>query len=636
MPEATSKNTPLLENQLLHILIISAIALCAYSNTFHVPFLFDDEGSIQLNAYVHGLRNFFGGGYNFLPNRVVGYFTFALNYQLGELNVVGYHIVNILIHIGSSLLVYSLMLVTSLTPAFKNSFSQRQINIFALTVALLFVSHPIQTQAVTYIVQRIASLATLLYLAALVCYIKWRISRNESTSLLKGCATSWYILSLIITVLAMKTKEISFTLPLIILLYECSFFGRPRRKLLIQMTPLFLTLAIIPYTVFVSVNPTITLGGSILSDVNAPAYSIVRITRWEYFLTQFNVILTYLRLMFLPIHQNLDYDYPISHSLSEPRVMLSALIIAVILALAVYLFMLSKPLHQQHANARHHQMYRLASFGILWFFITLSVESSIIVIRDVIFEHRLYLPSFGFFVAITAFAALAIIRFQYSVKKIHNAVLPLVITIILALSAATYSRNSVWGNWFSIWNDTVTKSPNKPRPHNILGIGYYYDSKFDEALREFQEAVRLKPDFIEAYYNIGLIYKARNQYLEAIRIYQMSLSLSAFNAEHFAGIYNEIGMCYAEIGELEHSATAFAAAVKYNPDSAEFRNNYAFALSTKGNLNDALREYQAALSLDPGNEYALDAIQEINMQKAGGGKQTTNPLRATDKKQPAY
>jgi tetratricopeptide (TPR) repeat protein len=262
---------------------------------------------------------------------------------------------------------------------------------------------------------------------------------------------------------------------------------------------------------------------------------------------------------------------------------------------------------------------RLASFGIFWFFITLSVESSIIKIRDVIFEHRLYLPSVGFFLAVVAISTLGIIPLARNFKDFQKIILPLVSAIIIILAGMTYSRNNVWRDWISIWSDTVSKSPGKPRAHNVLGIGYFYGLKFDEALREYEEAVRLKPDFIEAYYNMGLIYKAKKMHVESLTMFLKALSMSAFNADHFAKTYNEIGINYAELGELDRAVEALATAMKYNPESVEFRNNYAFVLRTRGDLDAALREYQAIIAIDPGNIYATMAIMEITSLKQSGG-----------------
>jgi tetratricopeptide (TPR) repeat protein len=630
--------TSSLHSSAAHVALLTFVALVIYSNTFQVPFLFDDEGSILLNTGVHGLSNFISGGYNFLPNRVVAYLTFAINYHFGGLNVVGYHLANLLIHTFNSVLAYYLVRVTFRTPLLKNSFSESRIRVFALTVALLFVSHPIQTQAVTYIVQRLTSLSTLFYLAALLCYAQWRLNREESAALFTLKASPWYALSLISTVLAMKTKEIAFTLPFIILLYECSFFGLVKRKLLVKITPLLLTLAIIPYTIYTKVNPLIQSGGSLLSDVNTPAFNIVKVTHGEYIYTQFNVIRTYLRLLILPARQNLDYDYPISGSLFEAHTALSLMVLLSLVVLGLYSFVKAAPetrnSDRDSSVVQTKTLFRLAAFGIFWFFITLSVESSIIIIQDVISEHRVYLPSYGFFLTVTAFAALGFIRLKPYFRNVPKMASPLVAAIILILAGTTYARNAVWVSWNSIWSDVVTKSPNKPRAHNVLGIGYFYDLKFDEAMREYQEAVRLRPDFIEAYVNMGLIYKARKQFAESISTYHKILSISAYNAQHFANMYNEIGMSYAEMGEVDQSVSAFAAAVKHVPDSTEFRNNYAFALTLRGNMDAALHEYRAALAIDPANIYALEAIQEMEIQKTGGGKQTTNPFSVPDKKQP--
>jgi tetratricopeptide (TPR) repeat protein len=623
--ETVEIKTRLLENPEIHIIALIVIGLLAYSNTFNVPFLFDDEGSIQLNQGVHGISNFLNGGYNFLPNRVIGYLSFALNYEFSALKVTSYHIVNLAIHLIATQLVYALTRLTLSTPRLKRVFSESQIGLFAFVVALLFVSHPVQTQAVTYIVQRLTSLTTLFYLGAVVCYIRWRLDYSETTPFVRGIASPWYAVALIAAVLAMKTKEIAFTLPLIILLYEYSFFGWPRRKLLGQLTPLLLTVAIIPYTVYSTINPLLQSGGSLLSDVTAPAYSVVKVTRWEYLYTQFSVILTYLRLLILPINQNLDYDYPMNHSLAEPRTILSLLALLLLFSLTVYLFVKSTIIKEESGDLPTAEntgstapLYRLAAFGIFWFFITLSVESSIITIRDVIFEHRLYLPSCGFFLSVSALGAAGLMRLERTHMNMNKITLPLVAACILVLTGTTFARNSVWGDWISIWSDAVAKSPDKPRTHNVLGIGYFYRLKFDEAMREYQEAVRLKPDFIEAYYNMGLIYKEQKNYVEALSMFLKVTSISAFDAAQFSKTYNEIGICYAEMGQSDQAIEALASAVKISPDSTEFRNNYAFALRTSGNLQEALKEYQAVLALDPANSYASMAVIEINSMKANG------------------
>jgi tetratricopeptide (TPR) repeat protein len=629
-----------------HFILIVIIGVAIYSNTFHVPFILDDEGSIQLLTPVHGLANYFAEGwpgYNYLPNRAFGYLTFALNYEFGGLNVTGYHLINLIIHISTALLVYYFIKLIFRTPYMQRAgITNNQISGFAFVVSLIFVCHPIQTQAVTYIVQRLTSMSAMFYLAALVCYMRWRLLKIDSAPIARGQGLGWYCLTMISTLLAMRTKEIAFTLPVIILLCEFSFFGAPTWGLLKKLAPLLMTLVIIPITMFIKLTPFVKSAGggvgSYLSDTPSNPYDMIQITRWEYLYTQFTVIITYLRLLLLPINQNLDYDYPINHSLFEPRVLFSLLTLLALLTLAVYLYVISsKCIEQSYRgqifSASTISLVRLASFGIFWFFITLSLESSIVLLKDVIFEHRLYLPSFGFFIALVSFSTIGVIMLEQHCKYLNNIIIIFVSGIVLTLSGATYLRNSIWQNWISLWSDTVSKSPGKPRAHNVLGIGYFYSFKYDEAMKEYEEAVRLKPDYIEAYYNMALNHGARKQHAEAIIIFLKVLSISAFDAEQFAKVYSEIGINYGELGKADQAATAFAESVKHAPESIEYRNNYAYALWMRGDLVEALREFQTVTSLDPANRYALQAIDEIRMQKSGGDdmKNVAGPKRSSDK-----
>lgn len=634
-------NTPvrsILFSQYLHILALIVIGAACYSNTFHVPFILDDESSIQLHTPAHGLANFFkdGAGYNHLPNRAFGYLTFALNYEFGQLNLPGYHLVNLLIHISTSLLVYAFTRLLFRTPLMTQTQELPQGKMFAFIVALFFTCHPIQTQAVTYIVQRFTSLTTMLYLAALICYLRWRLLQTDMTQATQRQGLGWYCLAMLSTILAMKTKEISVTLPVIILLFEYSFFGAPKRKLLAKLTPLLMTLAIIPVTTFLKFDPVVkSTGGGVgayLSDTQSNPYDIVRMTRWEYLYTQFNVICTYFRLLLFPVNQHLDYDYPINQTIFEPRALFALTLILTILAATVFMFAKSRktlistspdnPVAVNPSTATA-PMLLLAAFGIFWFFITLSIESSIIAIRDVIYEHRLYLPSYGFILTMTALATLMLNQAAGIYPKVRQLAFITVTGLIVVLSIATYSRNAVWGDWITLWTDNVSKAPNKPRPHNILGIGYYYKGNFEAALKEYHEAIRLKPDFIEAYYNIALVHSANRNYKEAINFYLKVLNLSAFDAPRHASAYNEIGINYAELNDSDQSVRAFESAVKYEPESAEFRNNYAFALSNAGKIDEAVQQFREALRLDPGNSYAMQALQGIRQRPDRTGLKQT-------------
>ena len=314
----------------LHLLLIILLGGLVYCNTLSVPFVLDDLESITSNESIRRLGNFLpgGSGLDFHLRRSVAYFTFALNYHFGGLAVSGYHLFNLFVHLGTALLVYALLRLTFRTPLLATSRLASQGGSVALLAALFFVVHPIQTQAVTYIVQRLTSLCTLFYLLSLVLYTLARLCREESGNW-RGRPLLLLATSVAAALLAIFTKEIAFTLPFAALLYEACFFRGAWRPRLLPLLPLLLTLPIIPFLV---------LTGGELSAVGTLQNYRIDIPRWHYLLTQFPVIATYLRLLIWPIDQNLDYDYPVYTTLFTAPVFSSLLLILALLALAGWLY----------------------------------------------------------------------------------------------------------------------------------------------------------------------------------------------------------------------------------------------------------------------------------------------------------
>jgi hypothetical protein len=289
-------------------------------------------------------------------------------------------------------------------------------------------------------------------------YIKARLdcsrvrSKGSETGFLSGLKLAFYVLSIIFAVLAMKTKEIALTLPIIIAVYEFMFFdGKLKRKIL-YLLPVFSTILIIPLTLLDMNKPL----GELIGDVSEATRHIdTDMSRSDYLFTQFRVIATYIRLLFLPINQNLDYDYPTYHSFFDPNVILSCLFLLSILGIGVYLLYRSR-------SASYHS--RLIAFGIFWFFITLSVESSIIPIVDVIFEHRVYLPSVGFILACVT--GLGMMLERINSRVVARVIVAGIVMAVIMLGGMTYGRNQVWLNIMTLWEDVVMKSPQKSRPRN--------------------------------------------------------------------------------------------------------------------------------------------------------------------------
>lgn len=597
------KSTKIFYSPLFHILLISVIGLIVYSNTFHSAFYYDDVPLIAENDTIKALNNFWPPS----GSRYIGMLTFALNYKFHGLAVTGYHIVNLAVHILNAVFVYFLVSLTLKTPALTQSAAgaSRYSSLIPLFSALIFVSHPIQTQAVTYIVQRFTSLATFFYLLSLVCYIKSRLSSSNTSRF------TFYAFAIICAVLAMKTKEISFTLPFVVVLYEFSFFrvspGSETRgfnpKRLLYLLPFLLTLLIVPMEL-------IGYGGQIGDFIGEAAQETEAISRSSYLFTQFRVIVTYMRLLFLPVNQVLYYDYPLSGSLFKPEVFVSFLFLMCVLGLGVYLY---------YRSRSGSNLLRLASFGIFWFFITLSVESSIIPIRDVIYEHRIYLPGLGIVIAFLSAIFYYTFRDTASRKVSpagHYGPFFLLSIIIVILSFSTYKRNAVWKDGISPWEDVIKKSPANERGYHNLGVAYLDKGLSDKALEYFRTALRINPDFAEAHYNLGNVYMEKGLFDEAVEHYLSSIKI---NPEYFKAHYN-LGLVHLKKGLPDKAIGNFQAVLRLKPDFAETYVNLGNAYKNKGMIDTAIENYQAALKINPGLSVAHNNLGNIYKNKGEADK----------------
>jgi len=383
-----------------------------------------------------------------------------------------------------------------------------------------------------------------------------------------------YLLSLLPALLAMKTKEISATLPLSIALYEFMFFKGPVKKRLIYLVPFLLTMLIIPYT-FIGVDKPV---GELMGDVSEVSKVQTEMPRLTYLLTEFRVVTTYLRLLVLPINQNLDYDYPVSHTF-DWQVFLSALLHLSILGLAIYLIY----------RSRKRAELRLIAFGIFWFYLTFLPESSVIPIVDVIFEHRVYLPSVGVFMAVAGAVLFS--------RRLTPAALVILISVA-AFSTVTYSRNTVWGSEISLWEDVVRKAPTKARGYNNLASVYQHKDLTERAIVYYQIALQLKPDYIDAYNNLSSAYMKKGLPDKAIECLQTALKLQLGNAE----TYYKLGNIYWSVGQLDNAIEHYIIALRLRPDYVSAHNNLGMVYMEKGMTGKSIEHFRFASELQPDNE----------------------------------
>ncbi len=524
-------------------LIIGMIGLMSfliYANTLASGFVFDDQITIVENLAFDKSISLKLIWHKFNTRFITG-LSFAMNYSLGQMNVVGYHLVNICIHIFNSFLIYLLVILTGKTPKMNHTLPQSEINLLAFFSALIFATHPIQTQAVTYITQRASSLAALFYLVSLVFYIK---SRLESKII-------YHTIALVMTILGMFTKENTFTIPFMIIIYELTFWGGWKKggwRRLKEFIPFLMTLMIIP--LILASDPLDSIY-RLRKDISLAHFSMNNLY------TELNVLRTYIRLLFLPIHQNLDYDYPQAKGFFELPTIGSFIFLVGILIISFL-------------KVRYT---RLISFCIWWFFITISVEfcASTSIGRDIIFEHYLYLPMVGFAILVPY------ILFRWF-KKDHDKAIIVLSLLVAILSVMTYQRNRVWENGITLWSDVVKKSPNKARPYNNLGFYYSLRGEYDRAIDLYRKAMMLDSEYTDPYYNLGYTYLVKRNYPASIRYFEHFIELDPTRAE----AYNNLGLAYAYQGDFDRAIALFQIAFQLNPANQRARYNLTVAVQKKG------------------------------------------------------
>ncbi len=539
------------------LFLVLVLGAAAYSDTFHVPFIFDDEVQIVQNTAIKDLHEFvFVQGYEYNPRRVVGYFTLALNYALGGYDVTGYHIFNLGVHIANGILVYMLVLTTFGTPVLRSSSLRHFASQIALFAALLFISHPLQTESVTYIVQRFASLATTFYIAAIILYVKMRLSQ-ESGELARAKRITLYLMSLCSIFMAMKTKEIAFTLPVVIILYDLFFFPhRPHRWL--SLVPVALSIFIIPLDMLSLKQPV----GDILADVGRATFVKSVASRSDYLLSEFSVVLTYIRLLLFPVNQNLLYDYPVFHSFWSLRVIGSFFALLSLFGIAAALY----------ARSRRggDGALRVVAFGIFWFFITLSVESSFIPITDIIYEHRTYLPSVGIFSSIAVAVAMGLRRCSRRVAIGIVAALSVVIVLFLT---GTYRRNAIWRDPETLWLDVITKSPNHAVAHNSYGTFLLSSGRLDEAIEQVEISVGLSPAYGPSHNNLAVMYDKKGWKDQAMNEFRIAAELEPNDPS----VHYNLGIAYMYRGLLRPAVDEMKTASRLAPYDPVIRESLAAA-----------------------------------------------------------
>jgi Flp pilus assembly protein TadD len=568
------KSFPIDLGPLIAIGAITATVLSCYAHTLRYPFIFDDIPNIESNQNIRmeslSLDAIKRASFEApVKGRPLAHLSFALNYWLGGLDVWGYHAVNIAIHIAASILVYFLADVTlrlyrsteGIRVGWLND--NRRLYIAVLT-SLIFALHPMQIQSVTYLVQRMNSMAAAFYLLALWLYILGRLRPMGKRRWLYWIAAlgSWGI--------SLGSKQIGIVLPVTILLYEWFFFqnlsGRWIRRGLI----------------FSSVVGVIVLGVIIAQfRVIGPVfeqYSSRDFTLEERLLTQPRVLATYARLYLLPIpsQYNLLHDVQPSRSVFDPPTTFLA-ILALIGYTGVAVAMAVRN--------------RLLSFCLLWPLINLVVESSILPL-ELIYEHRMYLPMFGLALATSYIVGRLLLRQPVASWAVVMG------TVVVALSVSTFIRNTVWQDTLTLWTDVIQKSPRLPRPLVNRGSAYANQSEWLLAINDYERATEIYPMFDMAWVGRGLSRLNTGNPERAIEDFTKA-GQRAVTSDVLTSCYRHRAIAYAQLGNITQAIEDYKRAIAYDPQDVVSRFNLANAYRKQNLHEDAIAEYEECIRRRP-------------------------------------
>lgn len=566
-------------NWILAPALIICVGIALFGNSVTVPFLLDDEIEIVRNKQIMVLEPLS----SYLTQaRGILQLSLALNYQWGKHQVFGYHVVNIGIHLANGLLVYLLVTLTLRLPFFAGRYA-RHAAYLGLATALVFLAHPLQTMAVTYVIQRAESLASFFCLAALLLFVV------GSTADGRGAQAAAFGGAVVATFLGILTKQTAAIVPFLVLLYQQCFLPRTTEKRSsLQWLLYVLLFGAVVLTVAMSwryLFPAARNSRELLPSIFIPTagFGVEGITPWRYLLTQFGVIVWYLRLYLLPTQLTFDYGWPLVDGFWQLNVVLPLLFLLAIATTGV-------------ASIRR---YRLATFCIGWVFLTLAPSSSILPLRDAAFEHRMYLPVIGlsWLAVVGGYDAAGWIATSRGIalRTLQQLAAFVVAAWILVLGMFTVSRNVVFQDELRLAKDSAVKAPTNWRTHYESGRLLMEQGRKDEAVDAFKEAIVNDPSKGPPRLQLAQIYMERGQLDEAEE--QLQEVTHAAERSIVAAGNRQLGFVYEMRHRPRFAIIYFERAAKLMPQWGIVRKRLATLYERDKNWGGAAREYEASMNL---------------------------------------
>ncbi len=550
----------------LPVLVILA-GILAYANSLQGPFLFDDIGHITRNDEIRHLGRL---STVLDARRPAVNLSLAVNYALGELEVWGYHAFNVGVHILAALALFGVVRRTALRRSAEPR-AGNAANRLALVVALIWVVHPLQTQSVSYIIQRGECLMGSFYLLTVYCVVRGADS---------GWRRWWYLAAIASCGLGMGSKAVMVTAPVVVLLYDRVFLSSSFRESLRRRWGLYVGL-VATWTVLAACG---IVKGVLNPPPNATAtvgFGYAGVAPLEYALTQLGVLVHYLRLAFWPHPLCLDYDWPVASTTGA--IVLPGALIVVLLGGTLW--------------ALAHKPW--LGFAGAWFFLILAPTSSFIPIKDLAFEHRMYL-SLAAVIVVTVVAVDWLLRLpgRRPVSRpvlLSAARVALIIVVAGALGLRTAWRNKDYRTRVGMWQNVVTQRPTNARAYCNLGVALTDTGQLQEAVEACARSVELDPGFANGHYRLGQVLKRTGAIPDAMAAFRQALRLDP----GYADAHYDLGNTLFEQGETQAAAEEYQSALRVDPRYVNARVNLGNTYRKMGRSDQAVEEYRAALELVP-------------------------------------
>lgn len=456
----------------------------------------------------------------------------------------------------------SILIYLTISTLVKNS----RVAFFA---ALLFAIHPVHTDSVTYISGRRDILSTLFYILGFYLFLESR--KRKRLKLL--------IPSLFSYLLAMASKEMAVTLPAIFFTYDLIFSlpdkGSLAKRLSDAFKKVFLNYKIF-YLTFL-LPAIIFTGYKVLLKSPSNKEGLYGGSLYIQLLTVGKILAHYIKLLLFPVNLIADYSFnsfPLPQSLFEPGILLSLAVLCAIFFLILKLLSRNK----------------IMAFSLIWFFVTLLPVCHIFPHHELLAEHYLYLPSFGFVLLIAS-----VFELFLTSSKWKNYISISFLLLVLLFSTRTFYRNYDWKNSFSLWSKTVKTVPNCVRAINNLGVEYYKRRRLGQAEACYKKAISIQPAYEKAYYNLGNVYRTQQNFRQAQEMYQKAAQLHPENFKAF----NNLGNAHAVQQQYDEAAKAYRQALKLRPRYAQAHNNLGNVYRSLGKTDSAISHYQKAIKIKP-------------------------------------